>query len=227
MYKGIELSASVMCIDWLNTSEQIKELVAEKIDFLHYDILDGRFAPDFTLGSSIINRFRTLNNFASDYHFMADEPSAYFDNIDFSDNPCLAIHQESSRNLHRDLVKIRQLGGIVGVALSPATTLSSLEYIIEELDYVLLMTVNPGYMGQSFVPQVVKKVENLSTLSSNLNLDLKISVDGNINKNTIPDLVSAGATRLVLGSSGLFMHNKSINIADAMDNIYSAIDSAV
>jgi len=227
MYKGIELSASVMCIDWLNTSEQIKELIAEKIDFLHYDILDGRFAPDFTLGSSIINRFRTLNNFASDYHFMADEPSAYFDNIDFSDNPCLAIHQESSRNLHRDLVKIRQLGGIVGVALSPATTLSSLEYIIEELDYVLLMTVNPGYMGQSFVPQVVKKVENLSTLSSNLNLDLKISVDGNINKNTIPDLVSAGATRLVLGSSGLFMHNKSINIADAMDNIYSAIDSAV
>jgi len=227
MFKGIELSASVMCIDWLNTSEQIKELIAEKIDFLHYDILDGRFAPDFTLGSSIINRFRTLNNFASDYHFMADEPSAYFDNIDFSDNPCLAIHQESSRNLHRDLVKIRQLGGIVGVALSPATTLSSLEYIIEELDYVLLMTVNPGYMGQSFVPQVVKKVENLSTLSSNLNLDLKISVDGNINKNTIPDLVSAGATRLVLGSSGLFMHNKSINIADAMDNIYSAIDSAV
>ena len=227
MYKGIELSASVMCIDWLNTSEQIKELIAEKIDFLHYDILDGRFAPDFTLGSSIINRFRTLNNFASDYHFMADEPSAYFDNIDFSDNPCLAIHQESSRNLHRDLVKIRQLGGIVGVALSPATTLSSLEYIIEELDYVLLMTVNPGYMGQSFVPQVVKKVENLSTLSSNLNLDLKISVDGNINKNTIPDLVSAGATRLVLGSSGLFMHNKSINITDAMGNIYSAIDSAV
>jgi len=227
MYKGIELSASLMCIDWLDTVSQIKDLEQEKIDFLHYDILDGKFAPDFTLGTSIINRFKTLNNFGSDYHLMVDEPSSYFDCFDFSDSPFFTIHQESSRNLHRNLVKIRQLGGMVGVALSPATTLNTLEYILEELDLVLLMTVNPGYMGQSFVPQVVNKVENLRNLTEKNNLNIKISVDGNINSSTIPDLVSAGAQRLVLGSSGLFMHNKGISISEAAGQIYTSIDKVI
>jgi len=227
MYKGIELSASLMCINWLDTKSQIEDLSEEKIDFLHYDILDGKFAPDYTLGTSIINKFKKLENFRSDYHLMVDEPSAIFDCFDFTSAPNFAIHQEASRNLHRDLVKVRQLGGKVGVALSPATTLSSLEYIIEELDFVLLMTVNPGYMGQSFVPQVVRKVEQLNKLINKLNLNISISVDGNINQNTIPDLVSAGAKRLVLGSSGLCQHNSGLSISESMNNIYLAIDKAV
>jgi ribulose-phosphate 3-epimerase len=223
MYKSIELSASLMCIDWLHASEQISSLEKAGIDYLHYDIIDGNFAPDFTMGSSIINRIREFTSLRSDYHLMADEPSRLFNAFKFGLQDNFTIHLECSRNLHRDLVRIRQLGGRVGVALSPGTTLEALEYIIEDIDLVLLMTVNPGYMGQPLVPQVLKKIEKLKKYlkKSDLN-NVKISVDGNVNVDTVPDMIAAGADILVLGSSGLF--RKDYSIAEMTEKIHAAID---
>ncbi len=222
MYKNIELSASLMCIDWLSATEQLRDLEASGIDFLHYDIIDGRFAPDFTMGSSIINRFRDNTTLRSDYHLMVEEPSRLFSAFKFGASDYFTIHQECSRNLHRDLVRIRQMGAKVGVALSPGTSLDSLEYIIEDVDVVLLMTVNPGYMGGTLVPQVIRKVEKLKDLLRKNELEVRISVDGNVNSETVPDMVSAGADILVLGSSGLFQKGKSIYAA--VEDIHMAID---
>jgi ribulose-phosphate 3-epimerase len=114
------------------------------------------------------------------------------------------------------------MGANVGVALSPATPLTSLEYIIEDIDMVLIMTVNPGYKGQPIVPQVIRKIKDLKKMINDLELNIKISVDGNVNSDTIPDMVAAGADILVLGSSSLF--RKDITIPEAIKKIYAAID---
>ena len=222
MYNGIELSASLMCLDWLNAGQQLSQLEENGIDYLHLDIIDGNFAPDFTMGSSIIDVFRDNSSLPSDYHLMVEEPSRIFDSFSVSPNDNYTIHQESSRNLHRNLVSIRKMGARVGLALSPGTPLTALEYIIEEIDLVLIMTANPGYMGQPLVPQAIRKIADLKKMITDLELDIKISVDGNVNSDTIPSMVSAGADILVLGSSSLF--RKDLIIPEAIEKIHASID---
>lgn len=225
MYRNITLSASLMCINWLNAEKQLREIEMSDIDFLHYDVIDGNFAPDFTMGSSTIDLFKTNSKLKSDYHLMVEEPSRVFDMFQAGKEDILYIHQECCRNLHRDLTKIRQKGLKVGVALCPATPLETLEYIIEDIDVVLLMTVNPGYKGQPLVPQTIKKIANLKKIIKNMELNTKISVDGNVNQSTIPKMIAAGSDILILGSSGLFKKYQSIsgcvkNIKDAIDKGY-------
>ena len=210
MYKGITFSASIMCVDWLNLSQQLKDLEKNEIDFLHIDVIDGYFAPDFTMGSSIINLVRNNSSIKSDFHIMADEPSRLFNSFDVSKNDYYTIHQEACRNLHRDIVYIKKNMSKVGVALSPGTSTETLEYLLEEIDMVILMTVNPGYMGQQLVPQVLKKVEKVRNLKEKYGLNFKISVDGNVNLENIPNMIKSGADTLVLGSSGLFRKDRSI-----------------
>lgn len=225
MYKNISLSASLMCIDWLNAEKQLREVEATEVDFLHYDVIDGNFAPDFTMGSSTIELFKSNTKLVSDYHLMVEEPSRIFDMFEAEEGAFLYIHQECSRNLHRDLIKIRQKGLKVGVALCPATPLETLEYIIEDIDAVLLMTVNPGYKGQPLVPQTLKKIAHLKEIIHNMKLDTKIAVDGNVNTETIPQMVAAGGDILVLGSSGLF--RKDASIAACVGQIKEAIDKGL
>ena len=225
MYRGITLSASMMCINWLNVSDDLKHLEAAGIDYLHYDIVDGNFAPDFTMGSSIIDVLKDNTSIPSDYHLMVEEPSRLFDMFSLTAGDYFSIHQECSRNLHRDLSTIKRLNGSSGVALSPGTNLEVLEYIIEDVDVVIIMTVNPGYKGQPLVPQAIKKIENLRKMISDLRLKTKISVDGNVNPITIPDMVTAGADILVLGSSGLFRPDKTI--PEALKQVHEAIDDGM
>ena len=225
MHNGVVLSASIMCVDWLNAGKQLVQIENNGIDYLHVDIIDGNFAPDFTMGSSIIDIFRDNSTLPSDYHLMVEEPSRLFESFSVSPNDNYTIHQESSRNLHRNLISIRNMGAKVGVALSPATPLTSLEYIIEDIDLVLIMTVNPGYKGQPLVPQAIRKIRDLKKMIKDLELEIKISVDGNVNPNTIPDMVSAGADILVLGSSSLF--RKDISIPEALVEIHTAIDQGL
>ena len=225
MAKNISLSASIMCLNWLNAREEINELERNNIDYFHYDVIDGNFAPDFTMGSSIINSIINQTSTSSDYHLMVEEPSRLFETFQINPGDFFTIHQESSRNLHRNLVKIRQLGAKVGIALCPATPLNSLEYIIEELDLVIIMTVNPGFKGQELIPQSLNKIENLKNILIKNNLSTKISVDGNVNKDTIPEMVKAGADILVLGSSGLL--NNKFTISESFQIIKNSIDLAI
>ena len=222
MYKGITFSASIMCVDWLNLYQQLKDLEKNEIDFLHIDVIDGYFAPDFTMGSSIINLVRNNSSIKSDFHMMADEPSRLFNSFDVSKNDYYTIHQEACRNLHRDIVYIKKNMSKVGVALSPGTSTETLEYLLEEIDMVILMTVNPGYMGQQLVPQVLKKVEKVRNLKEKYGLEFKISVDGNVNLENIPNMIKSGADTLVLGSSGLFRKDRSIE--QSVDLIKEKID---
>jgi len=223
MYRDITISASLMCINWLNAEKQIRSIEKERIDFLHYDVVDGNFAPDFTMGSSIIDLFKKNTKLKAAYHLMVEEPNRIFDMFTSESNDeIIFIHQECCRNLHRELIKIRQKGFKVGVALCPGTPLQTLEYIIEDVDVVLLMTVNPGFKGQSLVPQTIKKISDLRQIINKMELSTQIAVDGNINAKTIPAMICAGANILVLGSSGLFKKNRSIQ--SCMIEIKQAID---
>ena len=222
---NVEISASIMCIDWLHAGRQLKILEKHDIDYLHWDVVDGRFAPDFTMGSSIINNFRENSNLRSDYHLMVEEPNQLFDNFSITSGDIFTIHQECCRNLHRDLISLRRKGARVGVALNPGTSLEVLDYIIEDIDIILVMSVNPGFKGQELVPQTIGKIEKIKERIIDMNLDIKISVDGNVNYENIPRMVSSGADILVGGSSGLF--RSDIDLEDSIKRLRECIQEGV
>lgn len=215
---------SIMCIDWTNTKNHL-DFLAKNFIFFHFDIIDGFFAKDFALGSSIINSIRDHYQNPAYYHFMVEEPSRIIDTYDIKKGDIVVIHQECSRNLHRDIISLKKSGVKVGIALCPATPLNSLDYIIEEIDILHLMTVNPGFIGQPFVPKMIDKIRNAKIIIKEMNLDFKISVDGNVSFKNIPIMLEAGADILVLGSSSLFKKNKK-NIIDLQSN-YNEINFIV
>ena len=227
MYKKIKFSASAMCFDWLNVKSQIDELERLNIDYLNIDMIYVNFIPDFTMGSSIINSLRSGTKLPFYYHLMVDEPRIIFDSLTIKKKDILAIHQEASKNLHSDLVEIRNIGAEVGIVLSPGTPLESLEYVIEDTDNIILMMVNPGYKGQSLVPQTINKIQKLDKMLKEMNLRKKvsISVDGNVNSTTITEMIQNGADNLILGSSGLF--NKKFSISENFNKILETIDKVI
>ena len=222
---AVEISASIMCIDWLNAGVQLRQLEEMGINYLHWDVIDGRFAPDFTMGSSIIEKFRAVSRLPSDYHLMVEEPSRLFDAFEISPGDIFTIHQECCRNLHRDLIQLRRKGARVGVALSPATPIETLDYIIEDIDVIVVMTVNPGYKGQKLVPQTLKKIERLRKMIEDMRLNISITVDGNVSFDHVPDMVAAGANILVGGSSGLF--RKDMSLQDSVKRLRESIVAGI
>ena len=210
-----------MCANFLDLQNQINELKANEIDFIHYDIIDGNYAPDFTMGSSIINSIKKTTNIQSHYHLMVEEPMRIFQNFKLDKKDIFAIHQETSKNLHKDLVEIKKHCK-VSCAIAPATPLEHLDYILDDINDVLILTVNPGFMSQKMIPQITKKIEKLKKIIDDNKLDISITVDGNVNSTTLKDFVNAGSNILVLGSSGLFKENKSIS--NCLDEIKETID---
>jgi ribulose-phosphate 3-epimerase len=185
--------------------------------------MDGHFVPNITLGPDIVKALRPHVKIPFDVHLMIAPADPYLEAFREAGADIISVHPESGPHLNRTLKRIRQLGARVGVALSPGTSLDALEYIIEDVDLVLLMTVNPGDMGQPLVPQVLRKVEKLRSILYEANLNnVRISVDGNVNADTVPDMVAAGADNLVLGSSGLFRKDKGIQ--EMANEIRNAID---
>ena len=226
MYKNITLSASLINIDWLNVRSQLSELENASLDYLHIDVIDGNFVPDFTMGTSIINLIRKSTTLPFDYHFMAEEPSRLFDSFQVNNTDYFTIHQETSRNLHRDLVRIKKdKSSKVGVALTLETPIDALEYIMEDVDLIVLMTMNAGYIEKQQYPQVVKKVQKLRKLITEHELPIKIAVDCNISFENISEMVSSGADFLVLGSNVLFREDMSI--AACMELLHAEIDQGL
>jgi ribulose-phosphate 3-epimerase len=224
MHKNIKLSASLMCADWLDLKNQLKELEGNNIDYVHYDVIDGRYAPDFTMGSSIIDVVKNSTKLPGHYHLMVEEPMRIFERFNLNKNDIFTIHQETSKNLHRDIIEVKKKAS-VALALSPATPLEHMEYVLEDIENILLLTVNPGFMSQKMIPQIVRKIDRARNMIDKMNLNISITVDGNVNKKTIPDFLKAGAEILVLGSSGLFVKNQSIK--KSVDEIHEAIDKVL
>jgi ribulose-phosphate 3-epimerase len=183
------------------------------VDFYHFDIMDGSFVPNFTMGPDTLKALRPYTTKPFDVHLMVDEPDRYIDMFADAGANYISVHVESKTHLQRTLQHIRNRGLKAGVALNPSTPLCFLDYVLDVTDYVCIMCVNPGFAGQSFIPSIYTKIARLKSMIEENGLNIQIEVDGNIGFKTIPQVLQNGASMLVCGTSSLFMADVDLETA--------------
>lgn len=173
-------------------------------------MMDGKFVPNFTLGQDFVRAVRRMTNTVIDVHLMIEQPERYIDLFADAGADMISIHQESTVNLYSTLEKIRNKGIKAGVAINPSTTFEFLEYVYDLTDYVVVMTVNPGFAGQKFIPAMYNKINKLNRKIKEYNRNIKIQVDGNIGAETLPKCKENGAAMYVLGTSAVFNNQSTL-----------------
>ncbi len=221
MKKKITLGASLMCADYLNLERDIRLLELSGIDYLHFDVMDGHFVPNFGLNLDLLKKAREITSLPINVHLMIDNAADYIDAYIDAGCNSLSFHQEPTYHIQGLLQRIKDRGVKAGIALNPATSLNTLEYILSDLDFVLIMTVNPGFAGQVLVPATLEKISKLKKLLLESKLDIDIQVDGNVSFENIPKMIAAGATMLVGGTSSLFV--KDMDIAESAQKVFSLL----
>lgn len=198
---AVRIGPSVLSADFLRLGEQLVELELAGADYVHFDVMDGRFVPNISIGLPVLEATRRGTSLPIDVHLMILEPERWIDGFAGAGADTLTFHVEATPHAFRLAEAIRQRGKRPGVAINPATPLSMVEELLPFVDQVLLMTVNPGFGGQSFIHAMLHKTERLATMIGQSGTGCVIQVDGGINPSTIADIVRAGATSVVAGSA--------------------------
>ncbi len=219
----IYLAPSVLSADLLKLSEQVKEVEQNGADYIHVDIMDGHFVPNITFGPNIVSTLRRITNLPLDVHLMISEPDKYIESFAKAGAGIITVHQETCKHLHRTIQFIKNNGVKAGVSLNPATDISTILPVVEELDLILLMTVNPGFGGQKFINLVIPKISEFANIKQNNNFKYLIEIDGGINPETAKLVAEAGAEVLVAGNA---IFNQPA-IGQACKNIKDAALSAI
>ena len=195
MDKKIIIAPSLLAADFSKLKEEITEVEKLGAEYLHLDVMDGNFVPNISFGAPVISSLRKHSNLVFDVHLMVNEPDYLIkDFADFSD--IITIHAEATKHLNRTIQLIKSFGKKVGVALNPSTSLDVIKYDLDNIDMVLIMTVNPGFGGQKFIPEMIQKIKDLRKINKNIDIE----VDGGINDKTAKLVKEAGANVLVAGS---------------------------
>lgn len=209
----VKISASLDCANYLDLLSDIRKLEKSGVDMLHLDIMDGHFVPNYALGTNLLRKLRPQTNLLFDVHFMTSNPEVSIPIFADLGADIITFHVETTSRLHQMVSSIKNLGKKAGLALNPSTPPDILEYILPYIDMVLVMTVDPGFVGQKFVPEVVKKVQIIKNLIESSQLKVDIAVDGGIGEKTVPLLKKAGANVFIAGTSSIFSGKEEIEIA--------------
>lgn len=200
MDRSIRIAPSMLSADFGHLADQIALAEEGGADLLHLDIMDGHFVPNITVGPIIVAAINKLTDLPLDVHLMIENPDAYIDAFIDAGADMISIHSEACRHLHRTLVAIRDRGVAAGVALNPSTPVMNLVNVLGEIDFALVMSVNPGFGGQAFIPQSIEKIQVVRDTIGQRRLDVEIEVDGGITTDNVRDVVEAGADIIVAGS---------------------------
>lgn len=195
-----KIAPSLLSADFANLQDEIKKIENGGADYLHLDVMDGIYVPNITFGPPVIKKLRKITKIPFDVHLMIDKPERYIKDFVDAGADLITVHQEATTHLHRTIQEIKSYGIMAGVSLNPATPLESIEYVLGDLDLVLIMTVNPGFGGQSFIESMKGKIKRLRKIIDERELNIIVEVDGGVKLDNAKEILNCGADLLVAGS---------------------------
>ncbi len=201
MANPVIIGPSVLSADFLNLGQQLRELEEGGADYIHFDVMDGVFVPNISIGLPVLEATKSGTSLPVDVHLMIVEPDRWVDEFAAAGADTITFHAEATPHIHRVVQTIKNSGKEAGVSINPATPLTAIEQILPDVDQILLMTVNPGFGGQSFIESSISKIERLREMIDAVNPTCRLQVDGGINESNIKRVVEAGATSIVAGSA--------------------------
>ncbi|NMB27621.1 MAG: ribulose-phosphate 3-epimerase [Tissierellia bacterium] len=199
----VQVSPSILSADFGSLKEEILKLEKGGADYIHLDVMDGIYVPNITFGSPVIKKLRNITDVPFDVHLMIDKPERYIKDFADAGADIITIHEEATIHLHRTIEEIKSYGLKAGVALNPATSLDSIEYVLDYIDMILIMTVNPGFGGQKFISSMKRKIKRMRDIIDNRGLDILIETDGGIKLDNAKEIIDYGVDIIVVGS-GIF-----------------------
>jgi len=195
------IAPSILSADFANLGDEIKAVEEAGADWIHVDVMDGHFVPNITIGPLIVKAVSRVTSLPIDVHLMIENPDIYIPDFIKAGANWISVHSEACVHLHRTITMIKDAGICAGVALNPSTPLSAIEWVLSDLDFVVIMSVNPGFGGQSFIKSSIEKIKTLKSTITSKGLSTLIQIDGGVNKNTIEDISHAGVDAFVTGSA--------------------------
>ena len=214
----VKIAPSILSADFARLGDEVRAIAAAGADYVHVDVMDGHFVPNITIGPLVVDGLRPVTDIPFDVHLMIENPDLYIPEFARVGSDIITVHQEAVAHLHRTVQLIKSLGKKAGVSINPATPVSTLEVILEDIDLVLIMSVNPGFGGQSFIESCIPKIEELRQMIDARGLQIELEVDGGVKLDNIGRIAAAGADVFVAGSAVFGAYDYATTIAGLKEN---------